>query len=226
MATGGQPKGEIAGAKQGVKVGDSERLRQIDRIVAWSFWTAKSLQPGTISRSWVAKFLKRSEAFVRNNWRNSPYSIDDNDGEQRALSQESKDIIRGILSRPKKKSVIEIVNEVSQARGKKKSYGTVYRFLKEEKARAFHIVTKPKMTEKSVINRLDFCEFLRDWDENDFLHLAPSDEFFVYAERKSNHQNDRIWSLSIDDIPENDRIRQKSKYPNASGSFLFSRQNG
>ena len=81
--------------------------------------------------------------------------------------------------RPKKKSVTKIVSEVSRARRKKKSYRTVYRFLKEEKTRAFHIVTKPKISEKGVINRLDFCEFLQDWDENDFLHLAPSDEFFV-----------------------------------------------
>ena len=210
-----------AGAKKHVKVGDSGRLRKIDRIVAWTFWQAKDLAPGTISRSWVAKFLKRSENFVKDNWRVSPYTIDEEEEDQAALSQESKTVIREMLSRPKKRSVREMVKEVEKERGKTRSYGTVYRFLKSEKARAFHIVSKPKISERSRENRLQFCDFLRDWDENDFLHLAPSDEFFVYAERKSNFQNDRIWAYELEDIPREDRIREKSKYPTCIGIFVI-----
>ena len=210
-----------AGAKKHVKVGDSGRLRKIDRIVAWTFWQAKDLAPGTISRSWVAKFLKRSENFVKDNWRVSPYTIDEEEEDQAALSQESKTVIREMLSRPKKRSVREMVKEVEKERGKTRSYGTVYRFLKSEKARAFHIVSKPKISERSRENRLQFCDFLRDWDENDFLHLAPSDEFFVYAERKSNFQNDRIWAYELEDIPREDRIREKSKYPTCIGIFII-----
>ena len=212
------------GARKGVKHGDSKPLMVIDRIVAWTFWQAKELQPGTISRSWVAKFLKRSENFVKRNWQISPYEslIEEGDEEdQRALSQESKTVIRQMLTRPKKKSVREVVKDVEKKRGKTRSYGTVYRFLRSEKAKAFHIVTKPKITERGSKNRLQFCEFMRDWDENDFLHLAPSDEFFFYAERKSNFQNDRIWVYSLEDIPRDDRIRQKSKYPTCIGIFII-----
>ena len=44
--------------------------------------------------------------------------------------------------------------------------------------------------------------------------------FFVYAERKSNFQNDRIWAYKLEDIPKEDRIREKSKYPTCIGIFL------
>ena len=80
---------------------------------------------------------------------------------------------------------------------------------------------KPKISAKSAENRLHFCDFLRDWDENDFMHLAPSDEFFVYAERKANFQNDRIWAYSLEDIALEDRIRGKSKYPTCIGIFII-----
>lgn len=211
------------GQRKGVKTGDSKPLMQIDRIVAWSFWTAKGLEPGTISRSWVAKFLKRSENFVKRNWQINPYLSlieEEDEKDQVALSQESKTVIREMLARPKKKSVREIVKEVEKKRGKTRSYGTIYRFLRSEKANAFHIVTKPRISERSRENRLQFCDFLGNWDENDFLHLAPSDEFFVYCERKSNFQNDRIWAYSLEDIPKDDRIRQKSKYPTCIGIFI------
>ena len=34
------------------------------------------------------------------------------------------------------------------------------------------------------------------------MFLAPSDEFCIYAEKKTNFQNDRIWAYAIEDIPE------------------------
>ena len=202
------------GAKRGVKAGDSKQLRKLDHAAAWAFGVAKDIPQGTITRSWVANFIKRGETFVKTHWNKSPYEIlseeiekehdgVDNDG---ILSQESRELIREMLRRPRKKSVREIINEVQRARRKSRSYGTVYRFLKEEKCRAFHIISKPRISVTSMCNRLDFCEFLKDWDENDFLFLAPSDEFFIYSERKPNHQNDRIWAYSIDDIPDSERI--------------------
>ena len=126
-----------------------------------------------------------------------------------------------MLARPKKKSVRAMMKDLEKTREKKHSYGTVYNFLRAEKARAFHIVSKPKISAKSAENRLHFCDFLRDWDENDFMHLAPSDEFFVYAERKANFQNDRIWAYSLEDIALEDRIRGKSKYPTCIGIFII-----
>ena len=213
---------ETRGQKAGIKTGDSREMCRIDRIVAWTFKIARDLKPGTISRSWVASFLKRSELFVTRNWRNNPYDAltEEDEEEQRALSQESKEIIREFLLRPKKQSVRTMVAHVQKKRHKKRSYGTIYNFLKEEKAKAFHMISKPWITELNVANRLDFCEFLRDWDENDFLFLAPSDEFFVYADRKPNSQNDRIWAYSLEDISDEHRIRKKTKFPKCVGIFL------
>ena len=210
-------------ARIGVKAGDSKEIRNIDHIVAWTFHIAKDIKPGTISRSWVADFLKRSETFVKRNWSTNPYELLLNEGdesEQRALSQESKEVIRRILTRPKKMSVRAIVKEVERIRRKPRSYGTVYRFLREEKARAFHQISKPKITELGAANRLLFCEFMREWNKDDFMFLAPSNEFYIYAEQKPNYQNDRIWAYAIDDIPEEIRVKQKSKYPICIGIFI------
>jgi hypothetical protein len=50
------------------------------------------------------------------------------------------------------------------------------------------------------------------------LHLAPSDEFFVYAIRKSNFQNERIWAK---DIAENERYRKIVRNPACIGIFIM-----
>ena len=204
----------------GVKCGDSRELREKDHVAAWAFGIASRQEPGTITRAWVAETLKRSESWVTRNWNVSPYNYPEEESEQRALSQESKEVIREILSRPKKMSVRDIQTAVDKKRKKVHSWSSVYRFLKEEKARDFHVVSSPKITKLNRENRLSFCDYLRNWDENDFLHLAPSDEFFVYAERKPNHQNDRIWALSLEDIAYEDRVKGKSKYPKCIGIFL------
>ena len=82
------------------------------------------------------------------------------------------------------------------------------------------MISAPKISELNRENRLSLCEYLRDWDEDDFLHLCPSDEFFVYAERKPNHQNDRVWALSLNDIPYEERVKGKTKHPNCIGIFI------
>jgi hypothetical protein len=64
--------------------------------------------------------------------------------------------------------------------------------MKNLGCKPFHQVTKPHKTEKNREDRMAFTEFLRDWDENVFLFLAPSDEFFIYAQRRANFQNDRV----------------------------------
>ena len=216
---------ETRGAKSGVKTRDSLQVRSIDHIVAWTFRRAKDLPEATISRAWVADFIKRSEDYVRKHWIKNPYELllnndDDDQEEHSALSQESKEIIRQFLARPKKKSIRQMMVDIEKQRKKHHSYGTIYRFLKEEKTRAFHIVTKPKISERSASNRLSFCDLLRDWTEDDFMFLAPSDEFFIYAERKANHQNDRIWAYSLDDIPYEEKVVGKSKYPACIGVFI------
>ena len=55
------------------------------------------------------------------------------------------------------------------------------------------------------------CNWLKDWTEEDFLHLASSDEFFVRIVRGPNYQNDQIWAKRIDDIEEDERYRRLVK---------------
>ena len=80
-------------------VNDSEKLR-------WICCITKDQLAGTISRSWVARYLKRSEDFVKRNWNRDPFDCEmDSRPAQVAesLSQESKEIITESLLERKQK---------------------------------------------------------------------------------------------------------------------------
>jgi hypothetical protein len=51
--------------------------------------------------------------------------------------------------------------------------------------------------------------------------LAPSDEFFVWAVRKPNHQNDRIWAKSIEDTEDDQRYRELARNQACVGIFVI-----
>ena len=48
-------------ARKSVTANDSKSLRFMDCILAIGFCITKDLQPGTISRTWVAKYLKKTK---------------------------------------------------------------------------------------------------------------------------------------------------------------------
>ena len=50
--------------------------------------------------------------------------------------------------------------------------------------------------------------------------VAPSDEFFIYQDRRPNYKNDIIWALNIEDIPDEVKTRQISKHTKCIGVFL------
>lgn len=203
---------------------DSEKNRWICRIMAITFRTARDLPSGTISRSWVAKYIKRSEDFVKRNWHGNPFDCERDSSNQIkgsvSLSQESRDIITATLGK-ERKSIRQLQKEIEAIRGKKKSYGTIHNFLHSLGAKPFHQIPAPRLSDKNIDDRLWFCDFLSDWTEDDFLFLAPSDEFFIYGDRRPNYQNDRIWSLSNEEIPEELKIKQQSKHPKCIGLFLM-----
>ena len=146
-----------------------------------TFRIAKDQPAGTISRSWVARYLKRSEDFVKRNWNRDPFDCEmDSRPAQVAecLSQESKEIITKSLVR-EKKSIRGLQKEIERLRGKKKCLTGIHRFLHSIGAKAFHQVPAPKLSQKNVEDRMWFCEFLSEWTADDFLFLAPSDEFFI-----------------------------------------------
>ena len=202
---------------------DSETKRWISRVMAIAFRIAKEQAHGTITRRWVAHFLNRSEKFVKDNWNRQPFDCEMADCKPKktreSLSQESKDIITESLGR-EKKSLNQFVEEIERIRGKTKHRSSVYRFLQAQGAKPFHQTNAPKLSEKNISDRLWFCDYLSDWNSEDFLFLAPSDEFFIYESRKTNFQNDRVWALNINDIPKELKIREIGRSTRCIGVFL------
>jgi hypothetical protein len=202
---------------------DSDNIRFIDRIRAITFREARDAGAHFISRSWISRHIKRSENFVRLHWNNNPYtSASDFSacGRPVSLSQESKDILENFVGR-QKKSIRGAMKQIEEERGKQKTFGSVQRQLRRSGYSPFHVIAKPNITAQQREDRVWFCsEFLINWDEDDFLHLAPSDEFYIYLVRKPNHQNDRIWAKSIEDIEDNERYRLLVKYPKCVGIFI------
>ncbi len=94
-------------------------------------------------------------------------------------------------------------------------------YRKRDELKPFHVISKPFKSQLNIEDRLFFANWLSDWSSEDFLHLAPSDEFFVYSVRKPNHQNDRIWAKSIEDINEDQRYRELIKNPVCIGIFVL-----
>ncbi|CAF1307305.1 unnamed protein product [Adineta ricciae] len=80
---------------------------------------------------------------------------------------------------------------------------------------------KPLKTETNISDRLWLCDWLKNWTQEDFLHLAPADEFYVWSVRKPNYQNDRIWAKSIKDIEEHERYREMVKNQACIGIFIL-----
>ena len=202
---------------------DCEESRHIDRIRAITFREARDAGAKFISRSWVANILKRSEKWVQKNWNKNPYDCKKDTetvGRPAVLSQESKNVIEESVGK-QRKSVRKLSRELELVRGKKRHFTTIYRELKSSGKIFFHVIKRPNITRQQEDDRLWFCdEFLKEWDTNDFLHLACSDEFFIYTVRKPNTKNDVIWATNKEDIDEDERFREMVKFPECIGVFL------
>lgn len=202
---------------------DSDKIRFIDRIRSITFREARDAGASFISRKWIAMHIKRSERFVTFNWNRNVYDCESDFsdcGRPSSLSQESKEIIAESTGRAKK-SLRGLANEIESKRGKKKSLTAIRRELISTGNKPFHVIGKPRVTEQQKEDRMWFCEtFLSEWGADDFMHLAPSDEFFVYTVRKPNHKNDIIWARSIDEIDEDIRYRKLIKFPECVGIFV------
>ncbi|CAF4602391.1 unnamed protein product, partial [Rotaria sp. Silwood2] len=83
---------------------------------------------------------------------------------------------------------------------------TINSYRHREGLKPFHVIPNPLKSENHISDRLWLCEWPEDWTEEDFLHLAPSDEFYVWLVRRPNYQNDRIWAISVEDIEEDERL--------------------
>ena len=204
-----------------VLIGDTEEGRAHDRIKAIAFKRARDCGAEFITRKWIASELNRSESWVRRNWGKcyADTKTEFKGGAPDKLSQESKNIVHESSGR-RRKSSTNVAKEIQVKRQKVVSRQLVDLYRKRSGLRAFHEIRRPKKSRTNIEDRLWFANFLSEWDEDDFLHVVPSDEFFVYLRRRPNFQNDRIWAQSISDIEDNERIRELEARPKCIGIFI------
>ena len=136
------------------------------------------------------------------------------------LSQDSKNII-AFASSIRSNSSRKVAREILEKTRQKVSYSTVRRERLRQGLKPFHAISKPLKTNTRVEDRKWLANFVADWTEEDFLHIAPSDEFYVYVIRKSNHQNDRIWAKSVEDISNDERYREMVQNARCIGIFVM-----
>lgn len=202
---------------------DSDQARLVDRIRATAFYEAKLEGADFITRKWVATKLNRCEDFVTKNWKKKPlecFSDFSNCGRPESLSQESKAIIHSSTGL-QRKSCRSLSGEIMAKRRKAHSAMSVQRFLRKEGYQPFHVISKPLKTQLNRENRLFLADYTKDLDEEEFLHYAFSDEFFIYSIRKPNHQNDRIWALDTGEIEDTEHYRAVVHNPTCIGLFIL-----
>lgn len=206
---------------------DNEKRRFVDRIRAITFKECKDEGADFITKAWVAERLQRSTTFVQDNWNNNPYNCEMNKNNigrgGYSLNEHEKRVIR-ISSGHVGNSCRKLAKKISSRRlgpdGDGPARMTVYRYLKSQQFKPFHVIKKPLKTEQNKEDRLWFCDFLSLWGQDDFLHLACSDEFFIWIQQKPNHQNDRIWALTVNDIEEHERYRLLAGHSRCIGLFI------
>lgn len=201
---------------------DNEKQRTIDRIKCIAFREARDAGATFINKKWIAKNLGRSERWVQDTWNKRAEECFTEFGEGRPLilSQESRKIIES-SSNMQKKSCSQVARKILEDRNKKVDRETVRLYRIRVGLKAFHVTSKPLKTETHIQDRLWLAHWLKNWNEEDFLHLAPSDEFFIWSIRKPNFQNDRIWSENVSDIEDSEHYRQIVRTPACIGLFVM-----
>jgi hypothetical protein len=201
---------------------DDEKQRVMDRLQCIAFKQARDAGAKFINRKWIGDKLGRDESWVTRTWNKTPdqcWTVF-GDGRPLQLSQESREIISA-ASCKQRKGNRKVAQEILQVRGKRVSHVTIGHYRRREGLKPFHVISRPLKTKTHIEDRLWLCDWLSEWTEEDFLHLAPSDEFFVYAIRKPNSQNDLVWAMDVDDIAEDERYRAIVRYPTCIGIFVI-----
>lgn len=202
-------------------IGDNEEQRVIDRIRANAYREAMEEGAPFINRKWIAQKLHRSERWVTDNWRKGYEHCftEFGGGRPEKLSEESKKIVIE-NSGKRQRSCRRVAKEIFQKCGEVVSRSTIQRYRVKQGLKAFHVIPKPMKSATNIEDRLWFCDYLHQWGEYDFIHLAPSDEFFVWTVRRPNYQNDRVWSLSLEDVQNDERYQELSAWPQCIGIFI------
>ncbi|CAF1067663.1 unnamed protein product [Rotaria sordida] len=202
---------------------DTEQQRMIDRIKYIAFREARDAGATFIDRQWIAEKIHRTTRFVTAWWEKSYdqcFADYSNTGPKLKLSQGSQDISRKANGQQGKSCSI-VAKEIAESQKEYVTPRTINNYRHREALKPFHVVSRPLKSETHISDRLWLCDWLKDWTEEDFLHLAPSDEFYVWVARKPNYQNDRIRAKSIEDIEEDERYREMVQHQACIGVFIM-----
>lgn len=200
-----------------------DKLREFDRIKCIAFREAMEAGAVFITAEWIAKKIDRSVNFVSTWWKKSYEECSSHyshQGRPAKMSKMAQDVVLS-SSNKQRKSNRKVALQIQKQCGEKVSEATVRRFRHKSGLKPFHVISKPLKTETNISDRLWLCNMLSEWDSADFLHLAPSDEFYVWSVRRPNTQNDRIWSFSIEDISEDQHYRELVQHPTCIGIFVL-----
>ncbi|CAF4830585.1 unnamed protein product, partial [Rotaria sp. Silwood2] len=115
----------------------------------------------------------------------------------------------------------KVAKEILEKTKQRVSYVTVHRERHRQGLKPFHVIAKPLKTSTHNEDRKWLANFVANWTEEDFMHIAPSDEFYIYVIRKPNHQNDRIWAKDVEDISTDERYREMVQGARCIGIFLM-----
>jgi hypothetical protein len=66
---------------------------------------------------------------------------------------------------------------------------TINNYRHREGLKPFHVILKPLKAETHISDRLWLCNWLSGRTQEDLLHLAPSDEFYLWSVHRPNYQN-------------------------------------
>lgn len=205
-----------------LQAGDTVERQHVDRIKAIAWREARDEGCQFITRKWVADRLKRSEDWVKKWWNEDAYDVHNKGSVPRPrteISDETKTLIHGFAGR-RRAGIVALAAHVAEHR-RSISRETARRYLHELNFKPWHVIAKPAKTTVQRENRLTFAELLRDWEADHFLHLAPSDEFFLWSIRKPNYQNDWVWAETSDEIAETERYQEVVQHPQCIGLFIL-----
>ena len=144
---------------------------------------SKGKRPFTIK---LRSFTEHRDQTLREWWEKSydqciaDYS---NAGAKPKLSEASRDIICQASGQQRKSGPV-VAKEIAEKQKEYATGRTVNNYCHREGLKPFHVIPKPFKSDTYISDRLWLCDWLKDWIAEDFLHLAASDEFYIWTVRR------------------------------------------
>ena len=166
--------------------------------------TAIALLEAGITQKNVARDLRKSIKTVNNSWRRNKRgeSLDDKprSGRPSSLTRVAKIVIAKSVGK-RHQSIRKLAKRLT-ASGHQTSKTAVHRYLRENLGlKSYKRPRKPKLTEKQLVHRLQFCKERLNWSSKDWANVIFSDEAPFHLFEPSNPQTDRVWDSSAQNIP-------------------------